>query len=166
MKLSTISAVLLSGLVTACAHTNSPVQDQTELFDFEAACLDTVHGYALGVDNLDAGRVAALFTEDGYLDVSSGQFSGPAAIKAWLEGVAELDLNMFHHITTHQITQTSPTEGFGRVYVLVNLHMAAAAGASEEDVLTLNSAVYADEYVIEDGACRIKNRKIERRLEN
>lgn len=120
----------------------------------EAACLKAAHEYFVNVDNRDGAAVGALFTDDAVLALPSETLSGPDEIEARFSRAGGPTL--VHHLTSHSIEGAK-----GSVYVL--LHMQATVDDGEIRT-TLLSGVYHDEYVMADGECKFKSRRLEPRI--
>lgn len=128
---------------------------------FVSACLETAHKYFIALDERKADAVAELFTDDGLLVLPSQRLSGPKEIGAYVEASADGPRQTFHHLTTHRIEPTEPGKGRGTIYVLLNVSQ-KGEGPGETPLQTaLVSGTYTDEYVVEDGVCKIQNRQLD-----
>ena len=99
--------------------------DTTDLAAREAI-RDLVARYAVAADRGRFDDVVALFTPDGVLELPDDRRAqGRDGILAFLRGTGA-DLRAVttvptirHHVTTHEITLTTPTTATGRVYFFV-----------------------------------------------
>ncbi len=130
-----------------------------DMADLRAACLETAHRYFVALDSRNAESFAALFTDDAKLVLPRRSMSGKEEIKGYLEASAG-GRRTFHHLTTSQIDIVGDGTAKGTIYVLLNLTI-EANDASGQTQTALVSGTYHDEYAIDGGVCRIKNRKLE-----
>lgn len=124
-----------------------------------AACLETAHRYFVALDARDAEGFAALFTDDAKLVLPRRSMSGKEEIRGYLEAPTG-GRRTFHHLTTSQIDVVGDGAAKGTIYVLLNLTI-EANDASGQTQTALISGTYHDEYAIDGGVCRIKDRKLE-----
>ncbi|MEM7018296.1 MAG: nuclear transport factor 2 family protein [Pseudomonadota bacterium] len=153
---------ILSSFMMMMYITTVSAGDSSTAADTEAACLKTAHAYFIGVDNNDGQAVAELFTEDATLQLQQA-IKGRQAIQKRFNRPTP-NTKLFHHLTTHQIRQTDEGHATGSIYLLLNI--ATTPEDSDKPQTRLLSGVYHDEYVITDGVCRIKNRRLEIKMVN
>ncbi len=127
--------------------------------DIRAACLETAHRYFIALDRRDPESFASVFTENATLVLPRRTMSGKDEIRSYLEAPAP-GRRTVHHLTTSQIDVLSSTSAKGTVYVLLNVTI-AADDASGSPQTALVSGAYHDTYALEDGVCKIKDRRLD-----
>jgi hypothetical protein len=120
------------------------------------AIRDLVAQYAVAADRGRFDTVVDLFAADGTIELPEGRIArGHDGIRAFLTGTGA-DLRaatkvplIRHHVTTHEITLTTPTAATGRVYFLV---------VTERGLD--HWGTYRDDYVHVNGAWRFAKRRV------
>ena len=70
MKFSYLPIAIIGMALSACGPEATSEMAWTETqFDFERACKETVHRYAIRIDKLDGEGLSNLFLEDGFLSI-------------------------------------------------------------------------------------------------
>ncbi len=117
------------------------------------ACLDTIHRYAVEIDNKNAEGVAELFTEDASFILPTQSAISREEIK---RGVSEMpqDRRTLHHVTTASLKATGKNTMEGTVYLI--LHVSPMGEGAAQPIT--QHGVYTDIYELTEGECRIKSR--------
>ena len=125
----------------------------------EDACLKTSHQYFIAVDAGDKDAFGALFADDAVLDLPGMSFSGRNEIDGFIDARPASRKTM-HHMTSAVI---SPDEdgASGVVYALIHAEEAIEGGEEGQVSRALVSGIYHDRYVVEDGVCKFKARRLE-----
>ena len=149
----TLPLAIAALLACGCAHADKQ--------SAEDLCFDTANSYFILVDANKADEVAKLFTEDASVVLGGEEVRGASGVRDYFLNRAT-DTRMFHHLTTYQIIEKADGSVSGDIYVLIHGESTVQNESGEEQKLAgLFSGIYRDEYVIEDGLCKIKDRRLE-----
>lgn len=120
------------------------------------AIRDLVARYAHGADRGRFDEVAALFADDGVLELPDGrQLAGPTEIRAFLGGTGDsmraAAANPFirHHVSSHRIVVEGPNAAAGYAYFLVVTERGPDHWGR-----------YVDRYVAGSGSWRFASRRV------
>lgn len=141
-----LSTAILLGL-TAC-QPSTPA--------YISACEQTVRDYAVLRDDGPADQYADLFTQDGTFDLGGTITEGREALIA-RHKAANAAAAWRHNITDIRITKSgTDIKGVSRFIVMTGPHLGTASAEATREIL----GDYIDTFVMEDGVCRIKSRKV------
>jgi uncharacterized protein (TIGR02246 family) len=121
----------------------------------EAACIRTSMLYAAYADSGDADAFAALFTDDGIWEASSGRYVGRAAIAEQMRKTFALKLRMRHVITNQLVTPDGATRARGSAYVTLYVAPDGVDDLTGQPVLV---GEYKDAYVMRGDTCFFESR--------
>lgn len=124
----------------------------------EAACLRTSTLYGTYVDSGDADAFAALFTEDGVWEPSSGRYVGRAAIAEQMRKTLALKLRMRHVITNQLVTPDNATHAKGSAYWTLYV---APDGVTDLAGQPVSVGQYKDAYEMQGDTCLFESRASE-----
>ena len=127
----------------------------------KALCLETVHDYFIAVDANDADAAAALFTDDASVTLAGTPVQGAAGVREYFQS-REAGTVLRHHLTTFRITATTEGRAKGDVYAIIHGETTTSPEDGEpQKEQGMLSGIYRDEYLIDNGACKILKRSLE-----
>ena len=129
----------------------------------ETLCLATVRSYFIVVDANDADAAAALFTDSAIVTLTGDTLNGASGVRDYFKNRPS-STRLMHHMTTHRIVTIDERKARGDIYVLIHgeTMLESETGEMQKEA-GLFSVIYRDEYVIEDGVCKITKRTLEPR---
>jgi len=145
MRKIAIAAVILGG---CAAPDNAPT--------YVDLCTETVRDYAVLRDDIGlADAYGELFSEDGEFHLAGNVAKGREALIA-RHKIANADVQWRHNMTDIRISETGDKiTGNSRFHIF--------AGPRSETPVAPNREIlgdYTDEFVVENGACKIKVRQV------
>ena len=128
------------------------------------ACRLSLNKYYVRTDAADWTVINEVFTHDAEVTLRDGTYNGTDELIAYFEA-RDPAPNIIHHLTSTMFHITGEQTAKGTVYILIQGSSAPdESDGNRNERGLMYSGIYSDEYVIEDGVCRISKRVLRPRF--